>query len=93
MMGINYYQGQKHYPIPYAKKKLIAYLSIAALLYVIHETIAGYLAPGSSSYNMVYYGTSFLFLALFSLLILKVERKELERLPYIGRFLSGTKMA
>ena len=93
MMGISFYQGQKHYPIPYAKKKLIAYLSIAALLYVIHETIAGYLVPDSSSYNMVYYGTSFLFLALFGLLILKVERKELERLPYIGRFLSGTKMA
>ncbi len=93
MMGISFYQGQKHYPIPYAKKKLIAYLSISALLYVIHETIAGYLVPGSSSHNMVYYGTSFLFLALFGLLILKVERKELERLPYIGRFLSGTKMA
>ena len=34
MMIISYTQGQKHYPVPYAKKKLIAYLVLVVLMYV-----------------------------------------------------------
>ena len=33
MMVVNYYQGQKYYPIPYAKKKLLTYMVICVLLY------------------------------------------------------------
>jgi O-antigen/teichoic acid export membrane protein len=87
MMVISYTQGQKHYPIPYAKKKLVTYLTICGLFYIIHQyLIAGNLSPKSSYYAAVYYGTSFLFLGLFTLLIFKVERKEIQKLPFIGKY-------
>ena len=90
MMIISYTSGQKYYPIPYPKKKLIAYLSISAILYIIHEFIAMRMNPGWSGYPYVYYGTGILFILLFGILILKVESKELQRIPYVGRYFYGT---
>ena len=90
MMVISYTQGQKHYMIPYAIKKLLAYLSISALCYVVHEVIARNLHPEWHWYKLVYYGSSVLFIALFGALILKVEAGELSRLPYIGRVIYRT---
>jgi O-antigen/teichoic acid export membrane protein len=87
MMVISYIQGQKHYPIPYAKKKLITYLVICTLFYIIHQyLIAGNISPRSSWYSPIYYGTSLLFLGLFTLLIFKVEKKEIQKLPFIGKY-------
>ncbi|MGN6417273.1 MAG: lipopolysaccharide biosynthesis protein [Pseudobacter sp.] len=86
MMIISYVLGQKHYKIPYPKKKLIAYLVIVTLMYILHEAIARSLDHNASYYKIIYYGTSLLFFGLFTLLIMKVERKELRRMPYIGKF-------
>ncbi|RYY22079.1 MAG: polysaccharide biosynthesis protein [Chitinophagaceae bacterium] len=86
MMVISYKQGQKHYKIPYPTKKLITYLVICTLMYVIHEVIIRNVNPEAGYYYYVYYGTSFLFVGLFTLLILKVERKELINLPVIGKY-------
>ncbi len=88
MMVISYVLGQKHYPIPYPKKKLITYMVICALFYIIHEKlITPALTPHTAIFYYVYYGSAFVFLGLFSLLILKVEKKELQRLPYVGKYL------
>lgn len=87
MMVISYVQGQRHYPIPYARKKLVTYLIICILLYIIHEVIVRNIDHEASWYHLVYYGSSLVLLGLFTLLILKVEKKELQRLPYIGKFL------
>ena len=89
MMVVSYVLGQKHYPIPYARKKLLTYITICALMYVIHELIVRNLpfAHNSAAFRYIYFGTSILFLGLFSLLILKVEKKELQRLPYVGKLL------
>ena len=86
MMVISYTQGQKHYPIPYPKKKLITYLSISVLFYIFHEVIARNMNPEWGGYKIIYYGTSTLFMLLFGLLISRVESKELQRLPVVGRF-------
>lgn len=87
MMVVSYIQGQKYYPIPYARKKLITYLVICVILYVIHELIARNLDPKASYYKPVYYVSALVLLGLFSLLILKVEKKELVKLPYVGRYI------
>ena len=88
MMISSYILGQKYYPIPYAKKKLLTYIGICVLIYVFHEYIlAGNLDEKAAYYPYVYYGTSFLFIGLFIMLILRVEKKEFQRLPYVGRFL------
>ncbi|MEP7259498.1 MAG: polysaccharide biosynthesis C-terminal domain-containing protein [Flavitalea sp.] len=86
MMTVSYRQGQRHYSIPYARKKLITYLCISALLYIIHEVIARQLNPFGGYYKAVYYGSSFLFMGLFAALIIKVEARELQRLPVVGKY-------
>lgn len=87
MMVISYTQGQKYYPVPYPKKKLITYLVICAILYVIHELIARNLDHKAGYYLPVYYGSGLVLLGLFTLLILKVEKKELQRLPFVGKWI------
>ena len=88
MMVISYILGQKYYPVPYPKKKLLTYLVICAFLYVFHEyALARNLNHEAAYYPYVYYGTALLFLGLFSFLILKVEKKEFERLPFVGKLL------
>lgn len=89
MMVISYVLGQKHYPIPYPKKKLITYLLICTVFYVLHEVIARNLPAGASYYKICYYGSSLLFLGLFTWLIAKVERREIQRLPLIGKYFGG----
>ena len=81
MMITSYTLGQKHYPVPYAKKKLVAYISLVVLIYLIHRGLV-YLWD-NNWYNFI---TASLLLLLFLLFIGKIERKELERLPVVGRF-------
>jgi O-antigen/teichoic acid export membrane protein len=87
MMVANYILGQKYYPIPYARKKLLTYIVICALLYIIHELITRPLAS-SGTYLYVYYGTAILFLGFFTWLVLKVEKKEFVKLPIVGKFVA-----
>jgi O-antigen/teichoic acid export membrane protein len=88
MMISSYWFGQKYYPIPYAKKKLLTYLSICVLIYIFHEyVLARNMDEKAAYYPYVYYGSSFLLIGCFAMLILRVEKKEFQRLPYVGRFL------
>lgn len=87
MMVISYIQGQKYYPVPYARKKLITYIVICTLLYIIHELVARNLNPKAGYYLPVYYGSGILLMGLFALLILKVEKKELQKLPFVGKWI------
>jgi O-antigen/teichoic acid export membrane protein len=88
MMVINYRLGQKHYPIPYAKKKLLTYIVISALLYGIHELIMLPVSKEGGYYYYIYFATALLLLVLFTWLILKVEKKEFVKLPYVGKYVA-----
>ncbi|MFI5129563.1 MAG: lipopolysaccharide biosynthesis protein [Chitinophagales bacterium] len=81
MMITSYTLGQKHYPVPYARKKLIAYLVLVTLLYLAHRGLVQLWT--NQWFN---FGSATLLLLLFTLFVLRIERKELQRLPYIGRF-------
>jgi O-antigen/teichoic acid export membrane protein len=84
MMVISYFWGQKVYPVPYAWRKLVAYMVIVTLLYFVD------LGLGRISGNLVYrlaVGTALM--AGFAVFILRVERKEFRRLPIIGKYLGG----
>ena len=80
MMVISYVLGQKYYPIPYAKKKLIAYLLMVALIYASHRGLV-YLWD-NRWFNL---GTATLLFCFFTLFVGKIERKELEKMPRIGK--------
>jgi O-antigen/teichoic acid export membrane protein len=82
MMVTSYLLGQKYYPIPYAWKKILAFIAICLMMFGLHQAFLLFeLNPWINR------GIGLLFIFLFTLLILKVERKEFERFPLIGRFL------
>jgi uncharacterized membrane protein len=74
--------GQKFYPVPYPKKKLLAYLALTVLVVLLHRI-------------MVYFYSNLLFsiitgtilLVLFTLFVTKIEKKEFQKLPFIGKFI------
>lgn len=81
MMFISFRQGQKHYPIPYVWKKLVAYVVICIIFYLIYFGIR------QLTQNIwVALITASLLLLIFMWLIGLVERKELSRLPFVGKF-------
>lgn len=81
MMITSYVMGQKYYPVPYARKKLIAYLVIVILIYIVHRGLV-YLWD-NHWFNI---GSATALLLLFAWLIGRVEKKELQKLPFVGKF-------
>jgi O-antigen/teichoic acid export membrane protein len=83
MMIISFIWGQKEYRIPYAWKKLIAYIFIVILLYFAHLafTKIGFNAWANR-------GVGLFLIVLFVIFVLNVERKEFQRLPIIGKYLT-----
>ena len=82
MMVVSYSLGQKHYPVPYATKKILAYITVCLLLFGIHQAFL--LADLNHWINR---GAAVLLIGLFSLLVFNVERKELQKLPVLGKFI------
>ena len=87
MMVISYVWGQKEYRIPYAWKKLLAYMVISVLLFGLHKVLISFISSG-----IFYYASATVILGAFTLFILKIEKKEFQRLPLIGKYL-GTNVA
>ena len=81
MMVVSYLLGQKHYPVPYAWKKILAYIAICLIMFGLHQAFL--LLELSKWVNR---GVAVAFVGLFTLLVLNVERKEFERMPVVGRF-------
>jgi len=81
MMITSYLLGQKYYPIPYAWKKLLAYIGICILLYFAHRFFITLEFD-----RWINRGFGLLLIILFAILILNIEKKEFQRLPVIGRF-------
>ncbi len=83
MMVVSFVKGQKVYYVPYAWKKLLAYMVIVALIFFIHKGIA------SLWLNDIFYMiTGLVFIIAYCLFVIRIERKELAKLPYIGRYFS-----
>ena len=82
MMVASYLLGQKHYPVPYAWKKILAYIATCLLLFGLHQAFL--LLELNRWVNR---GVAAGFIGLFALLVLSVERKEFQKMPVIGRFL------
>jgi O-antigen/teichoic acid export membrane protein len=81
MMIVSYWQGQKHYPIPYAWKKLTAYIAISLILYFIYFGISVLITN-----KIILFSVASLLLTLFLLFLGRVEKKEFSRLPFISKF-------
>ena len=75
MMVISYIWGQKSYPVPYAWKKLLAYMVIVVILYFIHLAIISIWHSAALNFTV-----ATLFLILFALFIYRIEKKEFDNL-------------
>ncbi|HOZ83909.1 MAG TPA: oligosaccharide flippase family protein [Niabella sp.] len=82
MMVVSYLWGQKNYRIPYATRKLCAYILIAVIISLIH-----YLITNQFPNAWVNYSLATILFGLYFLLIINIERKELVTLPLIGKYL------
>nr|HML57225.1 polysaccharide biosynthesis C-terminal domain-containing protein [Ferruginibacter sp.] len=76
MMVSSYVLGQKHYPVPYALRKLLAYLVVSVLLYLLHLLIT-YMIPENLVVSVL---AGLLLLAAFTRLVMKVEAREIKAL-------------
>jgi O-antigen/teichoic acid export membrane protein len=82
MMLCSYWLGQKYYPIPYAVKKLVSYVTLVVLIYFIHMALVKWVSP-SLLFSL---GTGFVFFIFFTWFVGKIEAKELAKMPVIGKY-------
>jgi len=82
MMIISYIWGQKEYKIPYATKKLLAYIVIVLILFFIHKGIT-LLLP----YTVVSLIIGAILLFVYVRFLLLIEKKEFQKLPVVGKFI------
>ncbi len=82
MMICSYLLGQKYYPVPYAIKKLIAYIALCVLIYLLHVALTIWVS--TALWFSITTG-GLLFIA-FSWFVTRVEAKELAKFPVIGRY-------
>jgi O-antigen/teichoic acid export membrane protein len=82
MMMSSYKLGQKYYPVPYAVKKLTAYIVTVVLFYFIHLGLTQLIK------NQLWFSISsgFVFLIIFARMVGKFEAKELSKLPVLNKF-------
>ena len=80
MMLISFTWGQKAYRVPYAWKKLCAYLVIAVMIYGLHKLIVHYFAG-----TLIKFSVATILLLLYTWFIIIIERKEFRKLPVFGR--------
>ncbi|MEY2917406.1 MAG: hypothetical protein RIS73_1120, partial [Bacteroidota bacterium] len=81
MMVFSFVWGQKEYKVPYAWKKLVAYMVIAVLLFFIDKGITSFISNRIISLSV---GT--VILAIYVWFIAQVEKKELAKLPFAGKY-------
>lgn len=82
MMVVCYIWGQKIYPVPYAWKKLVAYMVIAVLLFFVHKWITH--IWNNEAFGFV---ISTLLMLGYIFFISRVEKKEFQKLPVIGKYI------
>jgi O-antigen/teichoic acid export membrane protein len=81
MMVMSYTWGQKEYRIPYAWKKLVAYMAIVVLLFFIHKGITNFFTSEYASLAIACVLTGF-----YLWFVGTIEKKELPQLPVIGKY-------
>ena len=83
MMIISFTWGQKAYYVPYAWKKLLAYMIIVVLLFFLHK---GIVSLWSNDVFSLALGA--LFTLSFVIFILKIEKKEFIAMPFVGKYVA-----
>lgn len=92
MMVASYVWGQKVYYVPYAWKKLLAYLVIVLLIFFVHKGIMAMVHMGVDyglMFNIISMLLGTVFTAAYLYFILQVEKSEFAKMPYINKFIKA----
>lgn len=87
MMLISFVWGQKVYYVPYAWKKLLAYLIIVLIVFFIHKGIT---AIWDDHYHIFGLTIASILTLGYIYFVIQIERKEFERIPVLNRFIRNT---
>lgn len=87
MMIMSYKLGQKYYPVPYAVKKLSAYIVMVVMMYLVHWAMVKYIS-GALWFSI---GTGCIFFGFFAWFVGKIEAKELAKMPVIGKYFNSAR--
>ena len=82
MMLSSYWLGQKYYPIPYPVKKLISYIVMVILIYVVHLGI-NRIYPDHLWFSLL---TATILFAIFTRFVTKIEATELAKIPIFAKY-------
>ena len=82
MMISSYKLGQKYYPVPYAVKKLTAYIVLVVLIYLTHWGLNS-LIKDQLWFSIL---SALTLLYFFIRFVGKIEARELSRIPFMNRF-------
>ncbi len=83
MMIVSYLLGQKYFPVPYNRKKIIAYLVTMLLLFFTEK-----LVMAMTDKLFIRLATASLLMYGFVRLIAFVEKKELKKMPFVGKLIN-----
>jgi O-antigen/teichoic acid export membrane protein len=86
MMVISFIWGQKHYRIPYAWKKLLAYIVIVVLIFFVHKGITHFVPNKYFSLAL-----ASILIGVYCWFLTIVEHKEFMKLPFIGKYFAPLK--
>lgn len=81
MMVLSYIWGQRVYRIPYAWKKLLAYLVIVVLLFFLHRVLTWLWS--NTVFSLI---TGLILTMAYAWFVSRIEKKEFARLPVVGKY-------
>lgn len=84
MMVVSYYWGQHYFPVPYATKKLLAYIVIAVCIFLLYTWV---IVPMAFS-GWVKTACALVLFGMYMLMLAKIEKKEWAALPVVGKWVS-----
>jgi O-antigen/teichoic acid export membrane protein len=84
MMLISYFVGQHYFPVPYPVKKLVSYLVVMLLLFFAEKGVMHF-----TGNVLIRTASAAVFMFLFLRLVLAAEKKELARMPFIGKWIKA----
>ncbi|SHM59454.1 polysaccharide biosynthesis C-terminal domain-containing protein [Chitinophaga sp. CF418] len=89
-MTICYILGQKYYPVPYHLPRILTYMLTAVLTFYLYDLLNRTLLSPGDVYALkplsLFVAT--VFFGGYIWFLLKMEKKEFSRLPFIGKFVS-----
>lgn len=82
MMIISYFWGQRVYPVPYPVVKIARYFLLMLLLFFVHNLVCQY-----TTELWPRLGVAILFTWIYVVYIIRSEKEDIRKLPFIGRLL------